>query len=277
MSWSNVPSGVRLDVQRPPADPSTQHDFWNGKLLVWEAPDELGEYCIGVDPSQGRGADRAVIQVLRKGDLTRPDMQVAEFASDWHGPMELAEIAAAIGRLYGGRAGEALAIVECNSAGGGDICQMDMRSRWGYTNLYTWKTYDRRTNVWTTRLGWWTSNITRPKLVMRGIHAIHAKDIQINSPFCLNEMSRFESDHTIAKARAKSGQHDDRVMALLIGYWGLHDDEWLAGEDTGRERRLTSSRTPVQDTPDAPRRDFQNTDASAEDMDGYAETVLGAS
>ena len=116
--------------------------------------------------------------------------------------------------------------------------------------------------MWTQRLGWWTSNITRPKLILRGVHAITSKGLIVNSSHCLNEMGQFESDHNIAKARARSGHHDDRVMALLIGYWGLHDDEWLAGEDITRER-LTSSRMKDDDGAESgPRRDFQNTDAS---------------
>src|SRR5262249_4527863 len=59
------------------------------------------------------------------------------------------------------------------------------------------------------------------------------------SHFLLDEMADFESNHDLAQAKVKVGKgHDDRILALLIGYFGAHDDEWLNGEDIAEERRL---------------------------------------
>lgn len=245
------------------------YEFWNGRLLIWEPPSPLATYTLGVDPGQGKGEDRSVIQVIRSGDLKRPDEQVAEFASNFHGPVELAGVVAAIGRLYGGSDEEALAVIECNTAGGGDTCQFDLRSRFGYAHLYVWKVYDKVSNLWTTRLGWWTNTHSRAKLVARGLHSLANGDLIVHSPFLLDEMEDFETDQFLAKAKAKFGRHDDRVMALLIGHWGAHDEEWIAGEDISAERhRLTvaDSLRDAEEVKGGVKADFQNTDVSAERM-----------
>ena len=95
-----VPKGVRFrGLARP------QHDdyfYWNGRLLIYEFPQRDARYTIGVDSAGGVGADRSVVEVLKVGTDHYPTEQVAEFASDRHGPVELAEIAAAIGRMYSG-------------------------------------------------------------------------------------------------------------------------------------------------------------------------------
>lgn len=247
--------------------------WWNGRLLVWEPPEPRGHYVLGIDPGQGRGKDRSVIEVVRIGDAKRPDEQVAEFASDAHGPMELSEVAAAIGRLYGGADGEALAVVECNSAGGGDVCLFDMRSRWGYSNHFVWKTYDKAQGLYTTRLGWWTNVSTRPKLIMRGVYGLVHGDLILHSPFLLREMQHFEGDFALAKQVAiivqREGSphdrdHDDRVMAMLLAYWGAHDEEWISGGDRDRNRLTPRRETPQDEL--KPKKDFQNTAVSAEDM-----------
>jgi hypothetical protein len=213
------------------------HGYWNGKLIVYEDPLPTASYVVGVDPSGGKGSDRSVVEVLRVGDLERPDEQVAEFASDHHGPHEISPVAALLGRLYGdGSGGEALLIVECNGEYG-DSCIFDIRSKLQYGNLFVWKVYDRTKNLNTNRIGWWTTNSTRPKLVARGVHAITNDDLVINSEHLLDEMEDFQTDHWMAKAQASSGRHDDRVMAMLMAYWAAHDNEWMAGYDVAEERR----------------------------------------
>jgi hypothetical protein len=109
------------------------------------------------------------------------------------------------------------------------------------------------------------------------MHALANKDLIINSPFLLDEMADFERDHFIAKAKARHGKHDDRIMALLIGYWGAHDDEFLAGEDIGEERRLRKHAKTEQKEVLAPltkRVDYQNTAITAKDAAAHADDWL---
>jgi hypothetical protein len=262
-----VPKGWGFRGCDDPAE--FDHDYWNGKLVVYEDPQPTDQYVIGVDPSGGKGADRSVIQVLRVGDINRPDEQVAEFASDHHGPHDLAPVAALVGRLYGdGSGGEALCIVEANGEYG-DATLFDIRSRLGYGNLFVWKVYDRTKNLSSNRLGWWTTPSTRPKLVARGVHAVTHNDLIINSEELLNELEDFQSDHWMAKAQASSGRHDDRVMSMLMAYWAAHDNEWIAGQDIAAERnrlRLAGKIEQAELSEDTPKRSWQNTAVTSADM-----------
>lgn len=250
-------------------DEISQYDYSpeNGRLLIWESPLKGYTYAMGIDPAEGVGADRSVCQVIRRGDLERPDEQVAEFASDFLDPVEFADVVNLIGRFYCEDDGtEALATIEANAACG-DTMITDLRSRLDYGNLYIWKVYDRQ-QVLTTKFGWWTTQTTRPRLIARGLHALSYNDLILNSPHLLDEMADFKRDHFMAKAAAKRGRHDDRVMALLIAYWGAHDDEWLAGEDLAEERRLRKGAKSLQAEIAHPTRkpDYQNSAISYKDM-----------
>lgn len=267
-----------LGFKNIPEIASNDYEFWNGRMLIWEPPKQGIDYAIGVDVAGGVGSDRSVVQVIKRGDLKVPDEQVAEFTSNFHDPVEFAEIVNAIGRFYKADDGsEAFATVEVNG-GYGDTCINELRGRLDYTNLFIWKVYDKRTNLETNRIGWYTTRSTRPKLVARGIHAFALGDILVNSPFLLDEMEDFEADDFLAKAKAKYGKHDDRVMALLIGYWGMHDDEWLSGEDIAEQRRLLTDAREVMETKAEPgakkRMDWQNTAVSSGQMWADAEAAL---
>lgn len=229
-----------------PAAGEYDYDPWNGRLLIWEPP-EAGEfYALGVDPAEGVGADRSVCEVIKIGNIHHPDVQVAEFACDFLDPVYFADVVNVIGRFYSDSEGiEALAIVEFN-APCGDVIISDLRTRLDYSNQFIWKAYDRINNVYTNKLGWSTNKSTRPKIIARGLHAFTQKDLLLNSHYLLDEMADFERDMYIAKAKARRGQHDDRIMALLIGYWGAHDDEFLAGEDIGEQRRLRKAAGGIQ-------------------------------
>lgn len=225
-----------MEMQLIPEISAYDYDYWNGRLLVWEAPEPRETYCLGVDPATGVEADRSVCQVIKLGTLEHPCVQVAEYACDFLDPIDFASVVNTIGRWYGDRESEAFCAVEVN-AECGDTMQADLRSRHDYTNLYTWKALDRVSNIYTNKQGWWTNRVTRPKLIARGLHALQYGDLTINSTFCLDEMNDFERDHFIAKARAKHGMHDDRLMALLIAYYCGNEDLWLNGEDPAEERR----------------------------------------
>jgi hypothetical protein len=253
------------------------YDYENGRLLIWEPPAKGEAYAIGIDPAEGVGADNSVCQVLKIGTIHHPDVQVAEFACNFLDPVDFASVANTIGRLYSEDDGtEAFCTVECN-APCGDTVVNDLRSRHDYGNLYVWKQYDRRTNLYTNKLGWWTNRTTRPKLIARGLHAFANDDLIVNSPFLLDEMADFERDHFIAKAKARFGRHDDRILALLIAYWGAHDDEWLSGEDIAEERRLRGDAKAVVQTlqpksDDRPRKpDYQSQALTYSDMMRQAE------
>lgn len=262
-------------------DTAYDYDWWNGRLILWDAPERGATYSIGVDVAEGVGKDRSVIEVVRVGDLKRPDEQVAEFASDYHDPIDLAPVVAELGRFYSGPDGmEAIAIVEANGLGDGVILALNTHLEYG--NLFQWKVYDRTTHLETNRLGWWTNRTTRPKLIARGQHAIMKGDLVMNSPFLFNEWKTFQRDHSLARAAAMYNRHDDRVMAILMAHWAAHDNEWIAGEDIAEQRRRLTSATQLMHTkaaadetrPSTTRVDYQNRAISWKQMQAESDDDL---
>lgn len=242
-----------------------EKDPWNGRLLVWDPPIKGEVYGLGVDPAEGVGADNSVCEVILLGNIKHPDIQVAEFACNYLDPIEFAEVVRTIGRWYADPDGtEAFCTVEIN-APCGDVMVNDLYNRLDYGNLFIRKHYDKLSNIYTNLLGWSTNKATRPKIISRGIHAFSYGDLLVNSDYILQEMQTFQRDMTIAKHKAMSGKHDDRLMALLIGYWGAHDEEFLAGDDIGAERRAeelkrkdsATIQLEVKTTPTVRRGDFQ--------------------
>lgn len=222
-------------------------DFWNGRLLIWEQPVKGEEYILGVDTSEGVKQDRSVCQVIQKGNLIHPDIQVAEFACDFLDPIDFAACVNTIGRFYADPDNtEAFCTIETNNPAGASVLN-SLRSKHDYTNLFIRKDYEKRENLWTTKYGWHTTRNNRGLIIARALHAFQYGDLVVNSPFLLDEMADFESNHDIAQAKVKAHKgHDDRILALLVGYWGGHDEEFLSGDDIGEQRRLRTSAQTAQ-------------------------------
>ena len=115
----------------------------------------------------------------------------------------------------------------CIEVNRGDVAQVELRQRYGYSNFFVWKHHDAINNVITNKLGWYTSLDTRPKLVSRAIHVIKEKKWRLNSPWFLKELARFEFDPV--KQRMAGAIHDDRVMAGFIALYCSKD--WDFQED----------------------------------------------
>lgn len=235
------------------------HDSWNGRLLVYEPPRDGFNYAIGVDVAEGVGADRSVCSVLRLGTLDDDDLQVAEWACDCRTTKELGQVAETLGHFYQGKDGlPALLVIEITGPG---LDVLSDLAGINYNNLYERRVYDKRDGTTTNKLGWSTNRTSRPRMLQRVLYALQQGDLTLNSPHLLDEMQDFTTDSTLAKARAKSGRHDDRVMAMMLAFCGGHDDEWLSGEDVAADRRLKRRRLkPVLTSAGkVVKKDYQNT------------------
>lgn len=258
-------------------------ESWNGRMLVWDVPTSGEEYCLGVDSGEGVKKDRSVCEVIMKGNLSHPDIQVAEFACDFMDPVDFAHICATIGKFYSDPDGsEAFCTIETNNPAGASILNT-MRTKLDYSNLFIRKDYEKRENLYTTKLGWHTTRHNRGLIIARGLHALQYNDLILRSPYLLDEMADFESNHDLAQAKVKRGKgHDDRVMAMLIAYFGGHDDEWLGGDDIAEERRMRQAAGLIQEElaakPSTEQRkhkpDFQNTVMSHKRMMELADEWL---
>lgn len=249
------------------------------RLLVWEPPRRGHLYVISVDVSNGIGLDNSVIDVTRVGTIREPDEQVAQFVTDHIEPDDLAPIVDPIGRLYTGRDGiPAMVAVECNGLGLGT--QATLQKQIGYPNFYIWQTLDSRdpSKAFTQRIGWWTSQRSRPLLINNYYHAIKTidpntgwADYRVNSPHTIRELATFISPGPLWMAEAADGGHDDCIMAGAIGVYVAKTLQEVSRETVHEARkRLTEEVARLDDKRKIGAEGFtaQNTDVTYQDLYG---------
>lgn len=199
---------------------------WENRIFMWEAPQSGYEYYLGVDVAYGLDQDRCTIQILKKGDINRPAIQVAEYASGLMDPVNLAYVVAVLATLYTTGAGEPRVIIECR--GPGDQTQVEMQ-RWGWGYFHIWEAYDRRKRHQSNVLGWYTNSSSRDRLVVKTNKAIKDLDIAIYSPWLIDELRTLSKGEFQASLRADEGAHDDRYMALGMAFYSAHCWEAMMG------------------------------------------------
>lgn len=220
---------------------------WNefdeaGKIIIWEWPKRGETYSLATDNGDGLGADRTVIQILRKGGMGRCDAQVAEFCSDAISGVELWPWVLALGTFYSvlreGKMRLPLLIPETNREGGRQLLkELEMRG-WKSNDIYTeYKSRSTsRKSAGTVSYGWQMTPLNRDELIQRGIAALENEIIEVNSPALVDEMGSFIRDETGKKQAAKH-RHDDRIICLFLAFQALYNEEARAtGKDPHIER-----------------------------------------
>lgn len=215
---------------------TTNYPFFdpNNLIVIWEEVAEGAEYALIVDPADGggKGADNTVIEVIRKGDMYNNPTQVCEFASNLASGYDLWPFILAIASLYTyekrGRTVRPLVVVETN-IGSGVGAQNDIRQR-GYTNLFVPTRINKITPSIEQRIGWRTSQLNRPEIILMGKKFLEDMTFYVNSPWLLNEIQGLEKDPKTKKIAAKGGSKDDRVMASFIGLGALYENVLLGTE-----------------------------------------------
>lgn len=214
---------------------------WADHLVVWEARKPGNIYVVGVDASHGvDGGDYAAIEVLRVGNRSRPDEQVAEWWGNINA-VDLASVVWKIGHLFNEwpYGLPALVSVEVNYGSPGIVTQTELMKR-GYPNFFRWRRPLRADGRWSAETGWWTTAQTRPLLTERGVRSIGTGDLLINSGGLVDEMDTFVNtgiERGIKHLEHAPGYHDDRIMALFIAYATAH---WNDLVDLAEERRRSA-------------------------------------
>jgi hypothetical protein len=192
-----------------------------GKLLVFEWPKHREEYGFGVDTSDGIGQDRTVLEGLCKGNLEHADIQICEYASEYVNANDFAAICHAIGLFYQGNSTRQPKMA-IETGLNGEVTQLEMR-KMGWANFHNWVRYDRKKmDNSSSRIGFVTNRWSRPMVIDYMVKALRDGEIEINSPEFVREMQALHRDEGMQSARAESGQHDDRFMALGIIFLSLH-------------------------------------------------------
>jgi hypothetical protein len=168
----------------------------NGELEVWLPPVAGKQYLVAVDPAGGgSGGDYSAIEVLE----IETGMQCAEFAGHVGG-LELARLATELANEYQ----HAWVVVERNNHGNGVLAHLE--SSCGYDRLY----------VRGGQPGWLTTSLSRPAMLGKLDAALVEEPGRFMSKRFLSECRSFVR---LADGRtgARTGAHDDRVMAMAIG------------------------------------------------------------
>jgi hypothetical protein len=168
----------------------------NGELEVWLPAAKGRRYLVALDPSGGGSeGDYSVAEVL---DL-ETGLQCAEFAGHVGG-LELAQLVTALAAEYNG----ATLVVERNNHGTGVLALAETVC--GYAKVY-------RQNG---QPGWLTTSISRPAVLGRLGAALVEGPQRFMSRKLLIECRTFVRLRN-GNTGARSGTHDDRVMAMAIG------------------------------------------------------------
>jgi hypothetical protein len=172
----------------------------DGALRIWLPPLADRQYIVAVDPAGGGSdGDYAAVQVI---DLVT-GMQCAELQQRL-GILELAHVAASLGREYGAPGHGALVAVERNNHGSGVLAYMDSVER--YQHVY------EQSGV----AGWLTTAGSKPSMVSRmGALLVESPGL-FQSRRLLEECRTFVS-HPGGKSGAARGAHDDCLMAMALG------------------------------------------------------------
>lgn len=189
------------------------HENSRGELTIYAERDDKQTYVIGADVGMGvRGGDPSVAQVLDGNQ---------NLVATWRGvvhPDYFAKVLATLGFHYH----TALIAPERNNHG--LVTCITLRDLL-YPNLYTdviEGTLDNGAD--TIRLGFFTSEATKPLIIDKLRSAFKSGDIVINDKTTLDEMLCFVVTES-GKLQAEEGAHDDTVIALALALY-VHEGKW---------------------------------------------------
>lgn len=262
-------------------DLKTLPNLRDSVLAIYEYPRRRGRrrYMMSVDVGDGLGGDYSIIGITRVGTIEEPAEEVALYASNTITPTQLAFVCDAIGRIYTDEDEiEACAAIECNNHG--LSVQDTLQLHLGYTHFYVWEYADSASpeRRYSTRIGWLTTERTRPILLDKFYEATTTldpisglSDLRLNSPITRGELRHFlipdEAGSTLGDARAAPGQHDDAVMEAAIGYYVAYRHAGGETEPIAERRRRREALKALHTDRAHARPDYRNTAITADEAD----------
>jgi hypothetical protein len=225
MDASGVFHGVSFEAgsagKCPAPECTVNHEFDDMPLTVWEYPQANATYTIGVDVANGDGgdADYSVAFVNKVSNGYGPDEHVATLRSNEIDPITFAFPVAHLGQWYN----EACLAIECNKF---DTCFSWVRNQLQYTNIYRWKHVDS-TNTNSNKWGWWTNQISRPRLYQTAIKFLKSKMWVVRSKNIVHEMNHFaKDDYEDKRVEHSLNEYDDELIAGMIALYTAHDQDY---------------------------------------------------
>ncbi len=186
-------AAVEARLQTAPEPVKQRH---NGEMEIWLPPVKGKEYVVAVDPAGGGSeGDYSAAQVLE----LETGLQCAEFAGHVGG-LELARMVTELATEYNG----AWLVVERNNHGSGVLALAETACK--YSRIY------RQGG----QAGWLTTCVSRPAMLGQLDAALVGEPDRFQSRRLLGECRSFVRMAN-GSSGARTGTHDDRVMAMAIG------------------------------------------------------------
>jgi hypothetical protein len=188
----------------------------DGHYYMWENINEDKIYVVGVDIAEGVGKDYTVAQIL---DITEPQKikQVGMYFNNKITPSEFTPKLREILQHWG----DPLVFIERNNCGAQVVD--NLKKYFSYENIVNWGV-NRVASRTSNNLGIIAHTNTKFHGVMNQRYWITTtKQVQINDVGTVTELKDFIRTRT-GSWEAKSGSHDDRVMALTWALMALHED-----------------------------------------------------
>jgi hypothetical protein len=178
-------------------------DHREGHLEIFKYPKLDSNFIIGADCALGVGQDYSAAVVMNA------DREVcAVYRNNKIDPTQYGDLLFYLGRYYN----NSLLAVESNSLG---IATLNRLKQMDYVNLYHQTKVANVSNEEGTRLGWRTTQATKPMIIGHLKNAIENDDIFLASPIIIQECMNYVADAS-GKTNAISGCHDDTVIATAI-------------------------------------------------------------
>jgi len=206
-----------------------------GRLIIYKPFVAKHRYGIAGDPSQGIGRDSASAQVI---DFTTNE-QVATYEDPNVSPTAFGDILQYIGFLYGG----AIIAPEANNHGHATIARL---VELGYPNLYQFVVKGVLDEHPTTRIGWLTTQTTKPRMFYELSEAFSDphEPLIVHDEATLTEALYYRKEETniiSPLSQKKLSRHFDRLTALAIAFQ-LRSEATVGNVDDPRLTKHIKSR-----------------------------------
>jgi hypothetical protein len=228
-----------------------RQEYTDKNMWIWEDPEELEEYLMGIDVSSGHGDDNSTINIFKINQITEERIiyrngkrkkikviihkstQVAEYYGKLS-PQELGEVA----YTYGMRYNNAYAVVDVTGGWGGqtvvklfelgyeanrvhhsEITHKPTRDKLnGYIQQSTKKLPDGTDSKVDLVPGFWIGG-NRGAVLTEMERVIRMDEIIINSVRLLNELKTFVTVTGSRVADHKRSFHDDSIMGMALSIY----------------------------------------------------------
>ena len=242
------------------------------KFLVFEPPMAGKKYSEGIDNAFGLNVpneDRGVCSVLRNEYGKDRDCQAGSFTSIRVNSAQMGRIAAAIavyfttcGTDWGGQDTDVdgkvkltcsnpmgMRLVAEQITGPGDDCYNQMLMMgfydWHLMHRYDDKELDTHKGK---KVGWFTSEWSRPILLGKAVDYINTGWLKPNCPILIRQLKTFvrkKIGEDKARMTHEKGEHDDNIFAIAMALITAHDIEPESGRLQRKFQDARPKRPPV--------------------------------